>query len=111
MIFVASLDELNKLPDYVVKSSDMIPSARLEDGDMQFLLNKCDKLEAELASVKQILYTNLHSFAYNTDTTRIVGHSVGLQSDNSSMTNPVSVNNEGNNRVQDTHLHIILTLR
>ena len=57
---------------------------------MQFLLKKIDKLVAELASVKGILYAKVHSFAYNTHTTRIVGHSVGLQSDISSMTNPVS---------------------
>ena len=59
MNFVASLDELkllNKLPDYVVNSSDRIPSAPLEDGDIQFLLNTFVKHEAELTSVKEILY-------------------------------------------------------
>ena len=93
MNFVASLDKiklLNKLPVCVVNFSDRIPSARLEDEDMQFLLNKFDKLEAELASVKEILDAKVHSFAYNTDTTRLVGHSIGLQSDISSIINPIS---------------------
>ena len=58
MNFVASLDELKlfkKLPDFVVNFSNRIHSARLEDIDVQFLLNKYDQLEAELASVKEIL--------------------------------------------------------
>ena len=59
MNFVASLDELkllNKWSDYVVNFTNRISSARLEDGEMKFLLNKFDKVEAELASVKEILY-------------------------------------------------------
>ena len=46
---------------------------------MQFLVNKFDKLEAELASVKEILYAYLHSIAYNTDTSMKLGHPVDLQ--------------------------------
>lgn len=46
--FVDERGQLTNLPRYVSNDPDMMPSCRLLDGDMQFLLARFDKLESNL---------------------------------------------------------------
>lgn len=46
--FVDERGQLTNLPRYVSNDPDMMPSCRLLDGDMQFLLARLDKLESNL---------------------------------------------------------------
>ena len=46
--FVDERGQLSNLPRYVSNNPDMMPSCRLLDGDMQFLLARFDKLESNL---------------------------------------------------------------
>jgi len=59
------LDErliLSRLPSYVTNSSDKLPSVKLDDGDLCFMLAKLDKMEAlinNLQSTLQSVYAKL----------------------------------------------------
>jgi len=59
------LDErliLSRLPSYVTDSSDKLPSVKLDDGDLFFMLAKLDKMEAlinNLQSTLQSVYAKL----------------------------------------------------
>ena len=60
---ITNLDEHNVvklLPIYVTDNTERIPSVKLEDGDLAFLLAKIDKLEGHLVQLQQtcLLYTS-----------------------------------------------------
>ena len=44
--FLDSNDLIKRLPRFVAEDVDLIPTARLEDGDLRIIFNKLDKIEA-----------------------------------------------------------------
>ena len=57
------LDErqsLNKLPRYVTDNSDYVPSLKLEDGDLRYILVKMDKMEAIIHGLQSVV-NSVHS--------------------------------------------------
>ena len=65
---ITDLDEhnvVNSLPIYVTDNTERIPSIKLEDGDLAFLLAKIDKLEGHLVQLQQTVYASSSSKAVN----------------------------------------------
>jgi len=50
---------LQRLPTYVTDSSEKVPSIKLDDGDLAFLLAKIDKMGAAIESLHNVVHTLL----------------------------------------------------
>jgi len=50
---------LHRLPTYVTDSSEKVPSIKLDDGDLAFLLAKIDKMGAAIESLHNVVHTLL----------------------------------------------------
>ena len=67
ILLITTLDEkklLSQLPRYVVDNTDSIPTLRLEDGELSFLIKKLEKMEESLTHL-QACYNKLHSTGEN----------------------------------------------
>jgi len=65
---ITDLDEhgvVNSLPIYVTDNTERIPSIKLLDGDLAFLLAKIDKLEGHVAQLQQTVYASSATRAVN----------------------------------------------
>ena len=62
---------LSKLPTYVSDNPEKMPSIKLEDGDLRFLLSKIDKLEAMILGLQTAVHASLSkAHVYVGDTSR-----------------------------------------
>jgi len=56
---IADANSFSRLPVYVTDSSEKVPSIKLDDGDLAFLLSKIDKMEAVIKSLHDAVHAML----------------------------------------------------
>ena len=81
---VRELDErasIDSLPRFVTDETDKVPSPQFNEGDVRFLLNKMDKMEATIQSLQSTVYTLL---------ARLDQKSIGSSQSVINVTRPVS---------------------
>jgi hypothetical protein len=99
--FVDEHGQISKLPRYVSSGPDNMPSIRLFEGDMNFLLARLDKLEVSLAgfgSAIAAITAELHDIRHASSSSQVLSTCLQLQANQQ----PTTVNTANSTGSQST---------